>query len=174
MPSSTGSGGGFVPCDADPGWCKVTVSHLGDTPTGVAGARTHHSPWRHDYILLTGGDGCSVDGSCVASGDAVSGGGSLQPFPCSLGQLPTGATAAGSGAAGSGGGGAAGGASGSAVSGGGGFSPSPAASDGFSLELLLLAVVLLAMQVAVLLAVQVAMLLALGEGSSPSPAASDG
>ncbi|KAJ1154156.1 hypothetical protein NDU88_006910 [Pleurodeles waltl] len=65
---------------------------------------------------------------------------------------------------------------------GGGSSPSPAASDGCPLGLLLLVVVLLAVQVAVLAvvqlvvlaAVQVAVLAAVVGGSSPSPAASDG
>ncbi|KAJ1160675.1 hypothetical protein NDU88_001169 [Pleurodeles waltl] len=67
---------------------------------------------------------------------------------------------------------------------GGGSSPSPAASDGCPLGLLLLlpvmllavgqVVVLPAVQVAVLAAVQVAVLAVMGGGSSPSPAASDG
>ncbi|KAJ1101399.1 hypothetical protein NDU88_006467 [Pleurodeles waltl] len=98
-------------------------------------------------------------GSAGAGGGAASGWGRLQPFSYSLGRLPTGAAAAASGAtvSGAGGGacgGACGGASGGAGAGaghgtgagaasviGGGFSPSPAASDGCPLGLLMLTVV---------------------------------
>ncbi|KAJ1218859.1 hypothetical protein NDU88_006431 [Pleurodeles waltl] len=117
-------------------------------------------------------------------------------FTCSLGWLPNEGAAAGSGAAGSGAGGGAGDgagrcAVGSAVSSGGSLGPSPAASDGCPLGLLLLAGVLLAArQVAVLAAVVVAVLAAMVVAvlavvvvavmatvvvaSRPSPVASDG
>ncbi|KAJ1153182.1 hypothetical protein NDU88_005944 [Pleurodeles waltl] len=176
MPSSTGSGGGIGPCDADLWEGKVTVSHLGVTPTGFAGARTHYSPWRQDYTLSTGSDGCSVvelEGLVLVL--AVLGGGS-SPYAaasdtCPLGLLEVLAVVGG-------------GSCPSPVASdgcplellvvlavvGGGSCPSPAASDGCPLGLLLLAVV----QVAVLMAVMVLVLPVVGGGSCPSPEASDG
>ncbi|KAJ1110092.1 hypothetical protein NDU88_007447 [Pleurodeles waltl] len=162
MPSSTGSGEGFVPCDV--------VSHLGVTPTVVAGARPHYSPCSHNYTLLTGGDGYSVVAVVgLAAVLSVVGGGS-NPSPAALDGCPLGLLLL-------------------AVVQvavlvavlavvqvamlpmvGGGSSSSPAASDGCPLRMLLLAVVLLVVvQVAVLVVVQVA-----GGGSNPSPEASDG
>ncbi|KAJ1210104.1 hypothetical protein NDU88_005472 [Pleurodeles waltl] len=151
MASSTGSGGGLVPCDADLGECKVTVSHLGVTPTGFAGSRTHYSPWRQDYTLSAGGEGCSVVAVAgLVSGLAVVGGGSSPSLAASDGcplelllLLAVVLVAV------------------LAVV-GGGSSPSPAASDGCPLGLLLLAVVL------------VVVLAVVGRGSSPNPAALNG
>ncbi|KAJ1117748.1 hypothetical protein NDU88_005945 [Pleurodeles waltl] len=143
-------------------------------------------------------------GSAGAGGGAASGGGRLQPFSCSLGQLPTGTAAAGSGAtvssAGGGAcGGACGGASGSAGGGAGCGAGAGAASGGGRLQpftcslgrlptgaVVVLAAVQVAVQVAgleavlaagllmVLAAVQVAVLAVVLVPTRPSPAASDG
>ncbi|KAJ1088263.1 hypothetical protein NDU88_001421 [Pleurodeles waltl] len=144
---SCAAGGGAVSGD---GRLQPFTCSLGRLPTGASAVGSG---------AAAGGAGSHAGGGAGggavrdAAGGAVSGGGRLQPFPCSLGRLPTGAAAAGSGAAGRGAGGGAGrgagsgaphGAGGSAVSGGGGSSPSPAASDGCPLGLLLLAIVLLA------------------------------